>query len=84
MNIVPSDLIELSIDVQNDDRTSLDARHVLGMLRDRIKEQQRKIEQLEAKYNGLIRVIYGFWENRRDNACFIAHLEDNGVVERIK
>lgn len=30
--------------------------------------------------NDLIRIIRAFWRNRRDNACFISHLEDNGLI----
>ncbi len=34
-----------------------------------------------SSYNHLIKVIYAFWENRRDNACFISYMEDNGHLK---
>lgn len=34
------------------------------------------------KFRRLQDAIYAFWENRRDNACFISHMEDNGWMSR--
>jgi hypothetical protein len=31
-----------------------------------------------SSHNHLIKIIRAFWENRRDNACFISYMEENG------
>jgi hypothetical protein len=43
---------------------------------------QKRIDDLEANYNGLVRCIYNFWDKRRDNAGFISHFEDNKIMQR--
>lgn len=46
------------------------------------KQQVRLIQKREAQHAGLVKIIYNFWENRRDNAKFVDHLEANNIISK--